>query len=197
VVVPLVAAMLTVGACASDKNLPPPGADPAQVGPTISVGGGANLPPDTADATGQPAAAAAEDPLTVLRGRLIAALRVKDPDADAGGLKVEQRKAAENQLIVTWTVSTDPGDRDARKRVRVDIIELLRVVKTVTFAYGTVLCIANGAILDAHGKKIDAQVVRAKYSRALVQRTDFATVGVEQILKLPDDKPAEIVPAYR
>lgn len=131
-----------------------------------------------------------------LRQRFMAALQAADPAAVADSLTVEQRPAAQNQLVIAWTVNTDPTDATARVRVRLDVIGLLQSVKGVSLSYGTVLLIATGAVLEKYGTKIDAKVVRAKYSRELIGRTDFAKVPTERILTLPDDKPAEIHPAF-
>jgi hypothetical protein len=145
----------------------------------------------------EPASSPGADPTESLQRRLADALQRTDPKTHAGSLTVERRAAAGDQLIITWTVTDDPADRSAPERVRDNIIEVLRVVKTSTLSYGSVLVIAYGAVSGKGGSSTDAQVVRAKYSRTLIKRTNFGAVSPERILRLPDDKPAEIHPAYR
>ncbi|MBB5867089.1 hypothetical protein F4553_000468 [Allocatelliglobosispora scoriae] len=193
----LATAVLSLAGCASEGDRPVAGADPAKAGPQGEVGPRSAAPDSGAVPTGTPTASAPEDPLEALRQRLVTALRAADPGAAAGTLTVEQRPAAENQLVITWTVNTDPSDTTARARVRLDAIALLQAVKGVSMGYGTVLLIATGAVLDKNGIETEAKVVRAKYSRQLIARTDFTKVSPEQVLALPDDKPADIHPAYR
>lgn len=181
------------------------GADLSKVGPGPSVGAGASwdLPatPPAAPATTESAGAGpttdAKNEVASLQSRLRDALATRDPDAVASSVAVEQRSAAEDQLVVTWTVSTNVDDTTAPTRLRIDIIELLRVVKLSRLSYGSVLLVAHGAVLNELGQYTDSQVVRAKYSRELVAATDFTSVAPGRILSMPDDKPAEIHPAYR
>jgi hypothetical protein len=174
------------------------GADLSQVGP----------PPTTAAPIPEPAPPIPENPTTtapvatapedVLADRLRTALAAQDSDAPAGTLQVELRAAAENQLVITFTVSTDAQDETAPDRVRVDFTEMLRAVKSEAgFAYGSVLLIAHGRVPISDTRETDAQVVRAKYSRAVVRNTDWANVSKDRVLRMTDDKPAEIHPAYR
>jgi hypothetical protein len=162
----------------------------SKVGPASASANAWDLPA-TAPATAGP-----QDPVEQLRDQLTDALAKKDPNAVATSLTVEQRPYAGNQLVINWIVSTSPHDTTAPARVRVDIIELLRVVGTSSLSYGSVLLIAQGAVRNERGYGTDTQVVRAKYSRELVKRTDFAAVAPGRILSMPDDKPAEIHPAY-
>ncbi len=191
------AVALAAGGCSSGE-VEGAGADLSKVGPppttAAPIPAAEPAPPDAAPSSGAPAAT---DPVDALADRLRTALADADPDAPAGSLEVEQRSAAEDQLVITFTVATNAQDGTAPARVRTDIAALLGVVKDeADFGYGSVLLIAHGRVADSD-RETDAQVVRAKYSRALVRRTNWAGVSADRILTLPDDKPAEIHPAYR
>lgn len=194
--------ILLMSGCSSGGATQPMGADPAKAGPQIPV---ATEP--TAATSATPAAVPSAVPTTVqattgattatgLAAQLRAALFAKDPDADSASVTVEQRPFAENQLVLTWTVNTVLDDDTAPLRVREDAIELLRIAKTCTLTYGSILLIAQGTVTDG-GASRKVQAIRAKYSRALVLRTDWTTVPPARIFTLPDDKPAEIFPFYR
>jgi hypothetical protein len=111
-------------------------------------------------------------------------------------VKVSQKSAAGDQVVVSWTVSDDPNDRGARERVRENCRQILAIVKADDAGFGSVLLMATGAVL-VEGKRKVSIVVRAKYTRPLVLATDWPTVPTARILLLPDDKPAVIDPAYR
>ncbi|HEU4424225.1 MAG TPA: hypothetical protein VFR67_16980 [Pilimelia sp.] len=189
--------LLAAGACGG-KTVPGAGADPAQAGPQGTPTAIVVEPPAAgAPGAGNPTGSPGPDQVELLERRLVDALRRTDPKTHAGSLTVEQLPAAGNQLVVTWTITSSATDRTARQRVRTNITEVLGVVKRSTLSYGSVLVIVHGTVRGTGGSETDAQVVRAKYSRALVKRTDFGAVSPDRILKMPDDKPAEIHPAYR
>ncbi|WP_432838739.1 hypothetical protein [Dactylosporangium sp. CA-092794] len=119
-----------------------------------------------------------------------------DDLAAASTIEVEQRPFAEDQLVFTWTVTNDPDDREARDRVRDQALLILQAAKLSGLSYGSVLLIANAAVRDTGGRKSVVTAVRAKYTRELVQATDFTKVAPNTIFKLPDDKPAEIDPHF-
>jgi hypothetical protein len=188
---------LAAGGCSSGE-VEGAGADLSKVGPPPTTA--VPIPeaePAPADGTPGAPTGRATDRVADLADALRAALADADPDAPAGSLRVEQRPAAEDQLVVTFTVSTNAQDASAPRRVRRDLAALLDVVKDADLDYGSVLLIAHGRVPNGTSRETDAQVVRAKYSRALVRRTNWAAVPVDRILTMPDDKPAEIHPAYR
>jgi hypothetical protein len=146
--------------------------------------------------TSHPVASPTSLDLQVLGAALAQALAADDPLA-AGSLRLDQRPAAQNQILVTWTTSTDPDDPAARTRVRQEAVTILATIHDHPSTYGSVLLTAIGAVRDASGHKVVTKVVRAKYSHALVDRTDFHRVPVDTVFALPDDKPAEISPSFR
>jgi hypothetical protein len=187
-----------LGACGSDHG-PPPGADLGKVGPSVMPSEPAIPSTDPTVIPAVPSAAsgsASANPAEVLRATLAQALRAENPLA-AGTVTVEQRRSAENQLVVTWTVSDNPDDPGAKQRVRLDAIRILTVAKQATIPYGSVLLVANAPVRGTGGNRMDVQVVRAKYTQVLIRKTDFATVPPDKVLTLPDDKPAEIHPSFR
>lgn len=202
VVLPLLLPLLMAGACSPQTVQT--GADPATVGPRTFVtpapppGSGSGSGPASGTASpGSFTSGASADQLQHLQARLADALRTTDPKTNPSSLGVEQLSYADNQLVITWTVSVDPNDQTAPQRVRGNAITLLRRLKESSPSYSSVVLLAYGAVLDQHGAKTNAQVVRAKYSQGLVSRTDFGAVSPDQVLKLPDDKPADVHPSYR
>jgi hypothetical protein len=192
---------LTSG-CSTGEKGPRAGADLANAGPHVPsteqpVADRSGLPPAPMTASeAAPPTAVASAGVGQLHDALAEALKVHDPAA-AASMALDQRPSAENQLVVTWTVSKDPDDASAKTRVRREAITLLATVRRHVSSYGSVLLIADASVRDASGRMVDAKVVRAKYSRTLIERTDFALVSIDKIFILPDDKPAEIYPSFR
>jgi hypothetical protein len=110
-------------------------------------------------------------------------------------VKVSQKAAAGEQVLVSWVVSIDPNDADARRNVRTDAVKIMQLVKASNVEYGSVLLVATGSVLDNNKKKF-TNVVRAKFTQSLVRATDWASVQPEIIFTLCDDKPAEIAPSF-
>lgn len=200
VVISAVAAAAVLTACAGAPAGPHPGAPshPAHAGPSVVAASA--LPPLAArqvstDAPSQHhASSVAEVELQRLSNRIDAAL--SGPDRITPATRLSQKAAADDQILVRWTVGQDLPDPGARLRVRTDIITILRLVKASPLHYGSVLCLALGAI-SAHGKKSFSVVVRAKYTKRVMGRTDWSHVAPRMILRMPDDKPAVIAPGYR
>ncbi|GII23269.1 hypothetical protein Pme01_28660 [Planosporangium mesophilum] len=187
---------MMVGGCAGGGQDQVPGADMAKVGPQSLP---AQAPvPDVASAgpVTTSTAPSPHNPVRDVENSLAGALGTVDPAA-AASMKLDVRPAAGNQLVVTWTVSRDPGDAAAKNRLRREAIAALAAAKPHLSSYGSVLLIADATVRDATGQLTDASVLRAKYSRALIQRTDFAQLSIDRVFTLPDDKPAEIHTSYR
>ncbi|WP_432841136.1 hypothetical protein [Dactylosporangium sp. CA-092794] len=198
---------LLAGACSGGPDIKP-GADVDAAGPHYTVSAGPPGAPATATpvAVQQPApgssspkpSGSAGAPGTVdgVRAAVVQAMSADDLAA-ASTVAVEQRPAAQNQLVFTWTVSSDPDDTEARDRVREQALLILQQAKLSGLPYGSVLLIANASVRDSSGRKTQVAAVRAKYSRALVLGTDFTKVSPADVFKLPDDKPAEIDPHFK
>jgi hypothetical protein len=118
------------------------------------------------------------------------------PGRIAPGVAITQKPAAGNQVLVSWTVSVNPADVNARANVRADSIKILAIVKAAKLDYGSVLLAATGVTM-VDGKKKSTVVLRAKYTRPLVLATDWPKVSADAIYTLCDDKPAIIAPEYR
>lgn len=110
-------------------------------------------------------------------------------------VEISQKIDAGNQVIVSWVVNTDPRDIDARDNVRQDAVKILAVVKASGVDHGSVLLAATGAVLQDEKKKVTV-VVRAKYTKNLVQSTNWLLVSPDLIFTLCDDKPAIIAPSF-
>jgi hypothetical protein len=188
----LIAPVLLVAACSSGPDIKA-GADVDAAGPHYSSAPVAAPARPTAEPT--PAATPSADAAGALRVTAADALFPTDPIA-ASTLTVEQRPSAANQLVFKWTASDDPADTTAKARLRAQALIILEQARHCGLSYGSVLLMAGAMVGDANGRKTEVVAVRAKYSRALVLRTDFTTVSPADVLKLPDDKPAEIDPHF-
>jgi hypothetical protein len=195
-IVGLIAPVLLLAACSSGPDIKA-GADVDAAGPHYSpapvAASGQPAAEPTAAAT--PAATPSADAAGALRVTVAGALSATDPVA-ASTLAVEQRPFAGNQLVFTWTASDDPKDTGAKARVRAQALVILEQARHSGLSYGSVLLMASAVVSDAGGRKTEVVAVRAKYTRALVLRTDFTKVSPANVFKLPDDKPAEIDPHF-
>jgi hypothetical protein len=182
----------TLCGCASGTH-PGAGAPTAiTAGPTVL--GTATLPPLVSRVT--PSAVvkpAAETTLGTLSDRIDQALAGTGDRSPAARLSI--KPAAGYQLEVSWVLGTVRPDRDAPRRVRVDAVRILDLVRRSELKYGSVLLLATG-LTSAHSSKTSV-VVRAKYTHPLVRSTDWSVVSVSAVFGMCDDKPAVIAPAYR
>jgi hypothetical protein len=194
--VAIVAPVLLVAGCGG--NGVKAGADAAAAGPHYSAAAPASpriAASSPAPAPSAPTASPSADTMAPLRARAVEALGADDPIA-ASTLIVQQRPFAGNQLVFTWTASDDPADPEAKARVRAQALTLLQQARRSGLSYGSVLLSANAVVRDATGRKTEVVAVRAKYTRALVLRTDFTKVSPADVFKLPDDKPAQLDPHF-
>lgn len=110
--------------------------------------------------------------------------------------QLTRKKAAGDQVKVSWVLGLTYPDPSARTRVRVDILSVLDLVQKSGVQYGSVLLLATGVSVEKGKKKVSV-VVRAKYTQALVRRTDWTTVSPNDVLGMCDDKPAVVAAGYR
>jgi hypothetical protein len=129
-----------------------------------------------------------------LAGRIGAAL-ARDGDVTPGA-RLSQKSAAGDQIIVRWTVGSQWPDPGARRRVRVDALTVLALVRSSRIRYGSVLLLATGTSM-VKGKRKVSIVVRAKYTEKLLRETDWSRVSPDAVLGMCDDKPAVIADGYR
>jgi hypothetical protein len=185
---------VTLNGCAKSSGVAP-GAHPSSspIGPTVVAT--STIPPLAARVTlSSDPSPARESAIQRLSNTIDEALT--RPGRVTPATRVSQKAAAGNQVLVRWTVNLAAPDPGARARVRTDAIKILALVKATKIHYGSVLLLATGASL-VKGKKKVSIVVRAKYTRSLVRDTNWAKVSPDAILRMPDDKPAVIAPAYR
>jgi len=198
IAVVLVPAVL-VASCSSGPPIKP-GADVEAAGPHYSgAAPGAGPEESAAVPASVPAAAAASAsvaPLVALRANIVKALATENAVAGAS-LAIEQRQFAGGQLVFKWTTSNNPGDEAAPAGLRSQALAILEQARVSGLPYDSVLLIASAMVYDASGRKTEVIAVRAKYTRALVLRTDFTRVSPAQVFQLPDDKPAEIDPNFK
>lgn len=198
--VALVVPLVLAAGCGGEQG-PAPGADPAKVGPQPDPNAAAAVVPAAVPPSPAPSAAASPTPSPTsaagqLQESVATALAGVDPAAGTG-VTLDVRPSAGNQLVVEWTVSRDPDDPAAKTRLRQEAIAVLAAVRPQASPYGSVLLIADATARDGTGHAVGTKALRAKYSRALIQRTDFTAVSLDRILTLPDDKSAVIDPAFR
>lgn len=186
-------------ACANSADTRQVGADLSKAGPSVLPGGTAAPPTDVAEtsAPADPAASsspASETATAKLHGVLIDVLK-PDHLAPATGLRLEQRPAARNQLVIGWTTSTDDANR--RTRIRAQVLAVLTAVKRSKLTYGSVLLMIHGEVESKSSSATTVQLVRAKYSRQRIAGTDFSRVRADRVFDLVDDKAAELHPRIR
>jgi hypothetical protein len=87
-------------------------------------------------------------------------------------VKVSQKAAAGEQVLVSWVVRIDANDPDARLNVRTDAVKIMQIVWASNAEYGSVLLVATGSVLDNNKKKF-TNVVRAIFTQSLVRATDW------------------------
>lgn len=194
----LAATAVLVAGCSSSGggSTQQAGADPAKVGAQPGVVSGAPSAAVTATAAATatssgPPPELVSNSVSELGDRLRTDLHNVDPASS--NVAIEQRAFAHGQLIITWMLNSEASDKTAKARLRTDAIELLRVTSYSKINYASVLLICNARVY--YKKTTSTTVVqgmRAKYSRALVLRTDYSTISPSQIFVIPDDKPATI-----
>jgi hypothetical protein len=116
----------------------------------------------------------------------------------APATQVAIKAAAGNQLQIEWVAGVTWPDPQAQLHVREHVRTILDVVQHSRVRYGTVLLLAIGpTTVRGSDTRTTSIVVRAKYSHALVERTDWTKVPPQDVLGLCDDKRAVIAAGYR
>jgi hypothetical protein len=135
-----------------------------------------------------------EAPTNALKAATVKAL--SDDAVAAGTLSLEQRPFAGNQLVFKWTTSDNPDDAEAKDRLRTQSLAILDQARQSGLQYGSVLLMASAIVKSDAGRKSEVTAVRAKYTRALVLKTDFTKLAAADVYKICDDKPAELDPHF-
>ncbi|GAA3210602.1 hypothetical protein GCM10010468_28670 [Actinocorallia longicatena] len=110
-------------------------------------------------------------------------------------VRIQRRKYAQYQFIVSWQVSNDAADPIAKDLAAYDAARILTLIQKAKLPqYGSVLLLITAKIKDTkNGATIVTQVVRAKYTAKAVKTEKFVR---KTVWKQTDDKPATLNPAF-
>jgi hypothetical protein len=184
-------ALLVVGLLANALNggggqAPAPATAPPAPGATAPPAPGATAPPATAAATTTTAPAALADRIRqAAQGELAAVGTVTAVDAEPGG-----------QVTVTWDIAEAATMGLTRNQARLGALRIMNAVKQVEAGAGDDY---QGVRLQGRfrlpGAAAPATVVRLRFSKATVQRTEFSEFRYLEAYDLADA--AVIHPAFR
>lgn len=190
--VALICLLLGAAAC-SEGASGSPGAEISRVGPTGAVAtptGGPGVPSPSGTARVQ-TTPSGDEPLPTLVAAATKAILSPQRKGDPNVQAVRRTVRGEEQIVVSWQVSTAPADATTKARLIKDATQILQVIQKEKLPeYGSVQLLASTVLT----KKKPTLVLRGQYLAVAVRSENFS---VKRVWLQTGGKRALVHPKFR